>query len=80
MKRTWESLVLHLFPYIGSESIFKLKAKDFIRAMEPLRANGKLEKIKRLCQRINEIMYYAVNIEMIDANPAAKIKDALKVP
>lgn len=39
-----------------------------------------LKKIKRLCQRINEIMYYAVNIEMIDANPAAKIKDALKVP
>ncbi|KDN09273.1 prophage integrase [Gilliamella apicola] len=48
--------------------------------MEPLRANGKLETIKRLCQRINEIMFYAVNIGLIDANPAAKIKDAFESP
>ena len=34
--------------------------------MEPLRANGKLETIKRLCQRINEIMFYAVNIGLIE--------------
>ena len=80
LKRTWESLELHLFPYIGDKSIFKLKAKDFIQAMEPLRANGKLETIKRLCQRINEIMFYAVNIGLIDANPAAKIKDAFESP
>lgn len=80
LKRTWESLELHLFPYIGDKSIFKLKAKDFIQAMELLRANGKLETIKRLCQRINEIMFYAVNIGLIDANPAAKIKDAFESP
>ncbi|MCO6551726.1 integrase [Gilliamella apicola] len=80
LKRTWESLELHLFPYIGDKSIFKLKAKEFIKAMEPLRANGKLETIKRLCQRINEIMFYAVNIGLIDANPAAKIKDAFESP
>lgn len=80
LKRTWESLELHLFPYIGDKSIFKLKAKEFIQAMEPLRANGKLETIKRLCQRINEIMFYAVNIGLIDANPAAKIKDAFESP
>ncbi|MDF7670136.1 integrase domain-containing protein [Orbaceae bacterium ESL0721] len=80
LKRTWESLELHLFPYIGDKSIFKLKAKDFIKTMEPLRANGKLETIKRLCQRINEVMFYAVNIGLIDANPAAKIKDAFENP
>ena len=34
--------------------------------MELLRANGKLETIKRLCQRINEIMFYAVNIGLIE--------------
>ena len=80
LKRTWESLELHIFPYIGNKSIFKLKAKDFIQAMAPLRANGKLETIKRLCQRVNEIMFYAVNIGLIDANPAAKIKDAFESP
>lgn len=80
LKRTWESLELHLFPCIGDKSIFKLKAKEFIKAMEPLRASGKLETIKRLCQRINEIMYYAVNIGLIEANPAAKITDAFESP
>ena len=48
--------------------------------MEPLRANGKLETIKRLRQRINEIMFYAVNIGLIEANPAVKIKDAFEMP
>ena len=37
LKRTWESLELHLFPYIGDKSIFQLKAKDFIQAMESLK-------------------------------------------
>ena len=80
LKGIWNSLELHIFPYIGNSSIFKLKAKDFIKIMEPLRANGKLETIKRLCQRINEIMFYAVNIGLIEANPAAKIKDAFESP
>ena len=80
LKGIWNSLELHIFPYIGNSSIFKLKAKDFIKVMEPLRANGKLETIKRLCQRINEIMFYAVNIGLIEANPAVKIKDAFESP
>ena len=80
LKGIWNSLELHIFPHIGNSSIFKLKAKDFIKVMEPLRANGKLETIKRLCQRINEIMFYAVNIGLIEANPVAKIKDAFESP
>ena len=80
LKGIWNSLELHIFPHIGNSSIFKLKAKDFIKVMEPLRANGKLETIKRLCQRINEIMFYAVNIGLIEANPVVKIKDAFESP
>ena len=80
LKRTWESLVLHIFSYIGNKSIFKLKVKGFIKVMEPLRANGKLETIKRLRQRINEIMFYAVNIGLIEANPAVKFKNAFESP
>ena len=53
LKGIWNSLELHIFPYIVKSSIFKIKAKDFTKVMEPLRANGKLETIKRLCQRIN---------------------------
>ena len=80
LKGIWNSLELHIFPHIGNSSIFKLKAKDFIKVMEPLRASGKLETIKRLCQRINEIMFYAVNIGLIEANPVVKIKDAFESP
>ncbi|WP_409559510.1 phage integrase central domain-containing protein [Gilliamella apicola] len=68
------SLELHIFPYIGNSSIFKLKIKDFIKVMEPLRANGKLETIKKLCQQITEIMFYAVNTGLIEANSAVKIE------
>ena len=78
LKGIWNSLELHLFPYIRNSSIFKLKAKDFIKVMESLRENGKLETIKRLCQRINEIMFYASNTGLIEANPAVKIKDAFE--
>ena len=33
--------------------------------MAPLRANEKLETIKRLCQRINEIMFHSDNKNII---------------
>ena len=42
--------------------------------MEPLRANGKLETIKKLWQHIIEIMFYAVNTGLIETNPAVKIE------
>lgn len=78
--RTWRSLEMYIFPYVGNKAITTLKAKDFIKALEPQRASKKFENIKRLCQRINEIMFYAVNIGLIDANPAVKIKDAFETP
>lgn len=80
LDRTWRSLEMYIFPYIGQKAITALKAKDFIKVLEPQRASKKFENIKRLCQRINEIMFYAVNIGVIDANPAVKIKDAFETP
>jgi hypothetical protein len=38
--------------------------------LEPIKARGALETVRRLVQRINEIMIYAVNTGLIDANPA----------
>ncbi len=78
LQKKWRSLELHIFPYIGDKSIVKLKAKDFILVLEPLQAAKKLETIRKLCQQINEIMFYAVNTGLIDANPAVKIKDAFE--
>ena len=80
LKDIWRSLELHVFPTVSNTAITELKARHFITALEPLKAQGKLESVKRVAQRINEIMYYAVNVGFIDANPAAKITAAFENP
>ena len=40
-----------------------------IDAIKPIAAKGSLEKVKRLCHRLNEIMLYAVNVRLINATP-----------
>lgn len=80
LKDIWRSLELHIFPSVGNKMITEVKARDFISALEPAKAKGKLESVKRLCQRINEVMYYAMNIGLIEANPAAKISNAFANP
>lgn len=80
LKDIWRSLELHVLPYIGSIAITEIKARDFINALEPIKQQGKLESIRRICQRINEVMYYAVNVGLIDANPASKITAAFANP
>ncbi|WP_392552938.1 integrase domain-containing protein [Orbus wheelerorum] len=80
LKDIWRSLELHVFPTVGNKMITEVKARDFISALEPVKAQGKLESVKRLCQRINEVMYYAMNVGLIEANPAAKISNAFANP
>lgn len=80
LKDIWRSLELHVIPYVGKIAITDIKARDFIEALEPVKQQGKLESIRRICQRINEVMYYAVNVGLIDANPASKITAAFANP
>jgi len=51
-----------------------------VEALEPIKARGALETIRRLVQRINEIMIYAVNTGLINANPASGIGMAFEKP
>ena len=69
----WRSLTLHIFPRLGKLPISKLTAPETINALKPIAAKGNLETIKRLCQRINEIMTHALNVGLILANPLAGI-------
>lgn len=80
LKDIWRSLELHVLPHVGDIAITDLKARHFISALEPLKAQGKLESVKRVAQRINEVMFYAVNVGYLDANPAAKITAAFENP
>ena len=43
-----------------------------INALQPLNNNNKYETVKQVCRLINEIMYYAVNMEIIDDDLLAK--------
>ena len=76
----WRSLVLHVFPNLGQMPISSLTAPIVIQVLKPLEAKGTLETLKRVCQRLNEIMVYAVNSGKLTANPLANISQVFKKP
>lgn len=72
-KDIWRSLEKDVFPAIGEIPVQQIKARTLVEALEPIKARGALETVRRLVQRINEIMIYAVNTGLIDANPASGV-------
>lgn len=79
-KDIWRSLEKDVFPAIGDILVQDIKARKLVEALEPIKARGALETVRRLVQRINEIMIYAVNTGLIDANPASGIGMAFEKP
>ena len=79
-KDIWNSLENHIFPKLGKRPIDELKPKMVADVIKPLEAKGSLELVKRLCQRINEVMAFALNEEIITENPLAHIKGKFKTP
>ncbi len=79
-KDIWRSLEKDVFPAIGEVSVQQIKARTLVEALEPIKARGALETVRRLVQRINEIMIYAVNTGLIDANPASGVGVAFEKP
>lgn len=79
-KDIWRSLEKDIFPTIGEIPVQVLKARTIVEALEPIKARGALETVRRLVQRINEIMIYAVNTGLIDANPASGVGMAFEKP
>lgn len=79
-KDIWRSLDKDLFPMTGAIPVQEIKARTIIEALEPIKARGALETVRRLVQRVNEIMIYAVNTGLIDANPASGVGMAFERP
>ncbi len=77
---TWRSLELHIFPKLGKVPIHKITAVKAIEVIEAIASKGSLETVKRLCQRLNEVMIYSVNTGIIEHNPLAGISKAFKTP
>ena len=76
----WQSFQLHLFPYIGQFPLHKLTAPKTIEVLNPIAAKGNFETVKRLCQRLNEVMTYAVNAGILANNPIAAVSKAFPAP
>ena len=76
----WRSLTLHVFPKLGTTPLLKITALMVIELLRPLETKGSLETVKRLTQRLNEIMTYGVNSGMIFANPLSGIRAVFKKP
>ena len=76
----WRSLELHIFPSLGKFPISAVTAPIAIEALRPLAAKGSLEQVKRICQRLNEVMVWATNTGVVQHNPLAGIAAAFKVP
>ncbi|MFW0928371.1 integrase [Providencia sp. VP23HZSY-1] len=76
----WRSLERDVFPAIGVISVTDIKAHILVQAIQPVQARGALETVRRLCQRINEVMIYAQNTGLIDAVPSINIGKAFEKP
>lgn len=78
--KTWSSLELHIFSDLGKLPISQITAPKVITILRTIEAKGHLDTVKRLCQRLNEIMVFAVNTGLIHANPLSGIKAVFKQP
>jgi integrase len=76
----WRSLKLHVFPDLATTPISAITAPKVISLLRPLETKGSLETVKRLTQRLNEIMTYGVNSGLIHANPLSGIRAVFKKP
>lgn len=76
----WRSLTLHVFPDLKTTPLSHINAPMVIRLLRPLESKGSLETVKRLAQRLNEIMTYGVNSGLIFANPLSGIRAVFKKP
>lgn len=66
----------NILPSIENVPVQELKARALIQVLDPIKARGALETVRRLV----EIMIYAVNVGLIDANPASGIGNAFERP
>lgn len=76
----WNSLTTYIFSDLGDLAISEITAPIVIQQLEPLAARGSLETVKRICQRMNEIMVFAVNTGVIHHNTLSGIKSAFLKP
>jgi integrase len=76
----YRSLEKDIFPRLGETAVGELTAPTVIEVIKPISKRGKHETVKRLCQRLNEVMVFATNTGLIHHNPLSGIKEAFQTP
>ncbi|EEB9696287.1 tyrosine-type recombinase/integrase [Salmonella enterica subsp. enterica] len=76
----WSSLENNVLPAIGDISVTELRAPDLIDALRPIEARGALETLRRIVQRVNEIMEHAINLGLLDINPLYRVNRVFDKP
>lgn len=79
-KDIWRSMELHIFPSLGKYPVASLTAPVVIAVLQKVAKGGNLETVRRLAQRLNEVMTFAVNTGLIHANPLSGISAAFEKP
>jgi integrase len=74
------SLELHVYPQLGAIPIEQITAPVVIAELRALETRGTLETLRRVIQRLNEIMVFAVNTGLIPHNTLAGISSAFQAP
>jgi len=74
------SLDNHIFPKLGRLPLADVTAPQVIATLKPLSNVGKLEMVKRICSRLNQVMTYATNTGLVASNPLAGIRHAFETP
>ncbi|MGL5409117.1 MAG: phage integrase central domain-containing protein, partial [Shewanella sp.] len=49
---------IHIFPHISDKPVKAITAPEIIELLKPIEAKGSLETVKRLTQRLNEVMNF----------------------
>ncbi len=75
--RILQRLEADIFPEIGQVDIATLKTRDLLAPLRKVEERGALDLASRLRQHIHGIMRYAVQIGLVEANPASDITGAL---
>ncbi len=77
-----KSLQNHILPKMGFRPLDEITAPEVIAVLRPIAAQGKLVMVKRLCQRLNSVMDYAINVGIIPkgGNPLTGIRKAFVAP
>lgn len=76
----WNSLENHVFPELGKRPVHQISARDVADVLRPLEKQGKLELVKRICQRLSAVMDHAVIAEYVEENRLLRVGRLFKSP